>query len=137
MKAELAKNLDTQQSLEKKLGDSLRKNEKFSSYKTPIGDHSQRSRSQLNDSAEGSLFDRDEDATDINISQSLGLHGSLSKKPPKDASFKKKQGGPNLDETLGQTREDLLDSSMVQDDLMYSSAGNTQLNFQFTKTEGH
>ena len=51
LKLELAKNIETQKSLEKKLGDSLRKNEKFSSYKTPIGgENSQRSKSVLNDS---------------------------------------------------------------------------------------
>jgi hypothetical protein len=67
------------------------------------------------------LFDRDEEPVDI--SQTL-----VSKKPPKS---NKKNG---LADTL-QTREDLLESSLVNDDLMYSSAGNTHLNFNFTKTE--
>jgi hypothetical protein len=79
---------------------------------------------------EVSLFDRDEEATDINISQSLGLHGK--KKPPiLSNSFKKKKTFQNMDDTLGMTRDDLLEASMVQesvaadDDLMYSSAGTT------------
>ena len=84
----------------------------------------------INDSVgEVSLFDRDEE-TEINISQSLGLNAT--KKPPLlSYSMRKKTTVPNLDDTLGMTRDDLLEASMVQasvaadDDLMYSSAGTT------------
>lgn len=55
-----------------------------------VEENSQRSGGMADSLGDGSLFDRDEDATDINISQSLGLPQGV-----KVNSFKIPRSSPN------------------------------------------
>ena len=108
-----------------------------------VEDNSQRSGGMADSLGDGSLFDRDEDATDINISQSLGLpqggknnsykipkstpspnkdlsasahskRSVMSKKKDKTNPIDRHLGQTFMD-NLGQTREDLDDVESLND----------------------